>query len=136
VVPLLIPIERLRRARLAAYLMAAAIVVLSQIESVWAARIALAAVGFCGGVFVVPMNAALQHIGVKTIGSGGAVALQNFFQNLAMLASVGVYTLAASRGAPPVASVLVIGVLVAIATFGVSWHLPPDPVKPEPTAGA
>lgn len=126
VVPRLIPIERLRRARLAAYLMAVAIVVLSQIESVGAARIALAVVGFCGGVFVVPINAALQDIGLRTIGSGGAVALQNFFQNLAMLASVGVYTLAASRGAAPVASVLVIGVLVAIATFAVSWHLPPD----------
>jgi MFS transporter, LPLT family, lysophospholipid transporter len=136
VVPRLIPIERLRRARLAAYLMAVAIVVLSQIESVGGARIVLAAIGFCGGVFVVPINAALQDIGLKTIGSGGAVALQNFFQNLAMLASVGVYTLAASRGAAPVASVLAIGVLVAIATFAVSWHLPPDPAKSEPRVGS
>jgi MFS transporter, LPLT family, lysophospholipid transporter len=94
----------------------------------------LAVIGVCGGMFVVPVNAALQDIGQRTIGSGGAVALQNFFQNVAMLASVGLYTLAASQGAAPVASVLVVGVLVLIATFVVSWHLPPDPLR-LPAAG-
>jgi len=48
-------------------------------------------------------------------------------ENIAMLASVGLYTLASSRGASPVTSVVVVGVLVLIATFLVSWHLPPDP---------
>jgi LPLT family lysophospholipid transporter-like MFS transporter len=129
VVPRLIPIERLRRARLAAYFMAASILLFSQVESVLAARVMLAAIGFCGGLFVVPVNAALQDIGHKTIGSGGAVAVQNFFQNVAMLASVGLYTFAAARGASPVTSVIVVGVLVAIATFLVSWHLPPDPPR-------
>jgi LPLT family lysophospholipid transporter-like MFS transporter len=109
--------------------MAASILLFSQVESVLAARVMLAAIGFCGGLFVVPVNAALQDIGHKTIGSGGAVAVQNFFQNVAMLASVGLYTFAAARGASPVTSVIVVGVLVAIATFLVSWHLPPDPPR-------
>jgi LPLT family lysophospholipid transporter-like MFS transporter len=86
----------------------------------------LVAIGVCGGLFVVPVNAALQDIGHHTVGSGGAVALQNFFQNIAMLASVGLYTVATSRGASPVGSVVVVGVLVLMATFVVSWHLPPD----------
>ena len=128
-VPKLIPIERLRRARLAAYVMGVCILALGAVTSVIGARLALAAIGVCGGLFVVPVNAALQDIGHRTVGSGGAVALQSFFENFAMLASVGLYTLAASRGAAPVATVFVVGALVLIATGLVSWHLPPDPQR-------
>lgn len=125
-VPKLIPIERLRRARLAAYAMGLFILVLSQVEAVWPARLILVAIGTTGGLFMVPVNAALQEIGHKTIGSGGAVALQNFFENIAMLMTVGVYTVASASGATPVPSIVTVGVLVLIATFLVSWHLPPD----------
>jgi LPLT family lysophospholipid transporter-like MFS transporter len=130
-VPRLIPMERLRRARFAAYLMGVCILVFSQVNDLVAARVTLTAIGVCGGLFVVPVNAALQDIGHRTIGSGGAVALQNFFQNIAMLASVAFYTLAAARGASPVTSVVVVGVLVLVATFVVSWHLPPDTQRAE-----
>jgi len=126
-VPRLIPIERLRRARLAAYAMGLTILVLSQVDGIWPARAILVLVGITGGLFMVPINAALQEIGHQTIGSGGAVALQNFFENVAMLATVGIYTLAAANGAQPVASILTVGVFVLVATFLVSWHLPPDP---------
>lgn len=126
-VPRLIPIERLRRARLAAYAMGLFILALSQIEAVWPARAVLVLVGVTGGLFMVPVNAALQEIGHQTIGSGGAVALQNFFENVAMLTTVGLYTLATANGAPPVGSIITVGFLVLIATFLVSWHLPPDP---------
>lgn len=126
-VPRLIPIERLRRARLAAYAMGLFILALSQIEAVWPARAILVLVGVTGGLFMVPVNAALQEIGHQTIGSGGAVALQNFFENVAMLTTVGLYTFASANGAPPVASIITVGFLVLIATFLVSWHLPPDP---------
>lgn len=132
VVPKLIPIERLRRARLAAYAMGLCILVLSQADGLWSARLALIAIGICGGMFMVPMNAALQEIGHKSIGSGGAVALQNFFENLAMLLSVGLYAGATKFGAAPVASIVAVGTLVVIATFIVSWRLPPDPNKEIP----
>lgn len=128
-VPKLIPIERLRRARLAAYLMGLCILVFSQTGSFWTACVALVAIGLSGGLFMVPVNAALQEIGHKTIGSGGAVALQNFFENVAMLVSVGTYTFAATAGASPVTSIVVVGVLVLIATAIVSWRLPPDPAS-------
>lgn len=126
-VPRLIPIERLRRARLAAYAMGVFILVLSQIDTVWPARAVLVLVGVTGGLFMVPVNAALQEIGHQTIGSGGAVALQNFFENVAMLTTVGLYTAAAANGAPAVGSIVTVGVLVLVATVLVSWHLPPDP---------
>ena len=55
----------------------------------WPARAVLVAIGVCGGMFLVPINAALQDIGHRTIGSGRAVALQSFFENSAMLTGVG-----------------------------------------------
>ena len=127
VVPQLIPIEKLRRARLAAYAMGACIVAFSLVDTIWPARAVLVAIGLCGGMFMVPMNAALQEIGHKSIGSGGAVALQSFFENLAMLVAVGAYTGSVSLGAAPVPSIVAVGTLVLVATFLVSWHLPPDP---------
>jgi len=126
-VPRLIPIERLRRARLAAYAMGAAILLFSLVGSAWPARAVLVAIGICGGMFLVPINAALQNIGHRTIGSGRAVALQSFFENSAMLTSVAIYTAAVRYGAQPVKSIVVVGVLVLIATTLVSWRLPPDP---------
>jgi LPLT family lysophospholipid transporter-like MFS transporter len=124
----LIPIERLRRARLAAYAMGVSILIFSFVDSEWPARIVLVAIGVCGGMFLVPINAALQDIGHRSIGSGRAVAIQSFFENVAMLTAVGIYTAAVGAGARVVPSIVVVGVLVLIAAFLVSWHLPPDPV--------
>lgn len=127
IVPRLIPIGRLRRARLAAYAMGVCILVFSLVDSDWSARPVLVAIGVCGGMFLVPINAALQSIGYRTIGSGRAVALQSFFENSAMLTSVALYTAAVGAGAQPVRSIVVVGVLVLIATTIVSWRLPSDP---------
>jgi LPLT family lysophospholipid transporter-like MFS transporter len=44
-----------------------------------------------------------------------------------MLTGVGIYTAALGAGARPVPAIIVVGVLVLIAAFLVSWHLPPDP---------
>jgi LPLT family lysophospholipid transporter-like MFS transporter len=125
-VPRIIPMAYLRRARMAAYLMGAVIVLLSTVDSIMTTRIALFLAGVCGGLFVVPINAALQEIGHKTIGSGGAVAIQNFFENLAMLLASGVYAIVAGAGVDPVATMIWLGILVMIATVIVSWHLPRD----------
>jgi LPLT family lysophospholipid transporter-like MFS transporter len=121
-----IPLAYLRRARLAAFAMGAVIVLLSFVDSLWIARFVLFLSGVAGGLFVVPINAALQEIGHKSIGSGGAVGIQNFFENLAMLVGSGLYAWAAGVGAAPVATMFTLGILVIVATIIVSWHLPPD----------
>ena len=128
IVPRLIPLAHLRRARLAAYAMGVSILLFSLMSDAWSARAVLVAIGVCGGMFLVPINAALQDIGHRTVGSGRAIALQSFFENSAMLTSVGFYTASVRLGGQPVASIVVVGVLVLIATTLVSWHLPPDPV--------
>lgn len=123
-VPGLIPLEHLRRARIPAYLMGLMIIGLGLTDSIWPARCTLLLIGTMGGMFIVPVNAALQEQGQQSIGSGSAVALQGFFQNLAMLAAVGGYTYASSQQADPVLVMLTLGLLVFIATFLVSLHLP------------
>jgi LPLT family lysophospholipid transporter-like MFS transporter len=125
-VPRLIPMAYLRRARLAAYAMGFVIILLATLDSVWTARAALLLAGVCGGLFVVPINAALQEIGHRTIGSGGAVAIQNFFENLAMLVASGIYSLVAGLGVDPVVTMGWLGTLVVGATLLVSLHLPRD----------
>jgi len=129
IVPGLIPLEHLRRARIPACLMGLLIIVLSLTDSIWPARITLFFIGMMGGMFIVPVNAALQEQGQQSIGSGRAVALQNFFQNLAMLVAVGSYTYAASKNVDPVIAILSLGILVFIATFLVSFHLPDNQSK-------
>jgi LPLT family lysophospholipid transporter-like MFS transporter len=123
-VPRLIPLEHLRRVRIPAYLMALFIFELSLTDSLWPARFALLFIGITGGMFIVPINAALQELGQQSIGSGSAVALQGFFQNLSMLAAVGGYTYAASQNADPVNSMLTLGSLFFMSTFLVSLRLP------------
>lgn len=122
-VPQLIPLEKLRRARIPAYLMAIFIIGLGLADSIWPARIALLFIGMMGGMFIVPVNAILQELGKESIGSGRAVALQGFFNNIAMLAGVGCYTFAASKHNDPVVSMMVLGFLVVIGTFLVSLGL-------------
>lgn len=124
--PRLIPMPRLRRARLAAYAMGILIALLATQTELWGARLMLFLAGLAGGLFVVPINAALQDIGHRSTGSGGAVAIQNFFENLTMLAGSGLYALAAGAGADPVLSLLVLAAAVMLATTLVSWRLPPD----------
>lgn len=121
-----IPLAFLRRARLAAYGMGVVVLLLSLVDNVWLARAALFAAGIAGGMFVVPINAALQEIGHKSIGAGGAVAVQNFFENLAMLIASGLYSVAAGMGVLPVPAIIALGAFVLIATFIISWHLPKD----------
>ena len=123
-VPRIIPLEHLRRVRFPAALMAVFIVVLGFADSLWLSRIILFIIGIAGGMFIVPINAALQELGHKSIGSGGAVALQNFFQNAAMLIAVGIYTYAAAHNTSPVTAMLVLGGCLFIATFLISMHLP------------
>lgn len=50
-----------------------------------AAVVMLVLVGACGGFFVVPMNALLQHRGHVLMGAGHSIAVQNFNENLSIL---------------------------------------------------
>ncbi|MEX0959026.1 MAG: lysophospholipid transporter LplT [Burkholderiales bacterium] len=60
----------------------------------WRVAVAfLTVIGAMGGYFVVPMNALLQHRGHLLMGAGHSIAVQNFNENLSILALLGVYAL-------------------------------------------
>ena len=127
--PRLVPLEHLRRTRFAAYCMGLLIIGLSFTAGVWPARGVLFFIGAAGGLMIVPINAALQEIGKQSIGSGGAVAMQNFFQNAAMLVSVGLYTWAAAQNVGPVLALLTLGALLIAVTILLILGLPESATK-------
>lgn len=57
------------------------------------AVIMLFIIGVLSGYFVVPLNALLQHRGHLLIGAGHSIAVQNFNENLGILAMTGMYAI-------------------------------------------
>lgn len=131
VVPRLIPLNRIRRARFAAYLMGILFVLMGYVTETSYAEILLLGIGIFGGMIVVPLNASVQEIGHQSIGSGRAVAAQNFFQNSAILLGMGLYSASAAEGVSAVQTILFLGGLVLVSTFTLSRYLP-KPQNPEP----
>ena len=128
-VPRLIPLDRVRRTRYSAYLMGALFLLMGFIDDLWTAKLILLAIGICGGIFVVPLNAAIQEIGHVSVGSGSAVAVQNFFQNSAILISMGLYSVAAANGVSSIPTILALGGLVCVMTLIVALRLPKVPAQ-------
>ena len=56
--------------------------------------------GALSGFFIVPMNAILQHRGATLLSAGHSIAVQNFNQNLAVLAMLGAYALLLTAKVP------------------------------------
>ncbi len=63
------------------------------VHDLWIAVPLLVFIGALSGFFVVPMNALLQHRGHILMGAGHSIAVQNFNENLSILAMTGLYAL-------------------------------------------
>lgn len=79
------------------------------------AIILLILIGGAGGFYVVPLNALLQERGHETVGSGNAVAVQNFFENSTMLILIGVYIMLERSGMPVVHAATIFGGIIFTA---------------------
>ena len=66
--------------------------VIAVVSTVWLAVPLLLAVGFAGGMLLVPMNALLQHRGMQVLSTGRSIAVQGFNENLSVLVMLAVYT--------------------------------------------
>jgi LPLT family lysophospholipid transporter-like MFS transporter len=71
------------------------------------------AIGACAGFFVVPMNALLQHRGHVLMGAGHSIAVQNFNENIGILAMVGIYSLMLSAGLDIHTAIVLFGLFVS-----------------------
>lgn len=124
--PKLIPMHNLKRTRLAAYGLGLSVLALMMVDDLNAARGLLFIAGICGGLFVVPINALLQDIGHKTVGSGHAVAVQHFFENIAMLLATGLYTWAVAAQIESTTSMMFLGIFILITTSIIAYKLPKE----------
>ena len=67
------------------------VLVMNFVHHIWLAVPLLILIGALSGFFVVPMNALLQHRGHILMGAGHSIAVQNFNENLSILAMTGIY---------------------------------------------
>ena len=88
-----VKLERAVRVLPVGILMGAIVLTMVLITDWRAALVLLTVIGVAGGFFVVPMNALLQHRGHLIMGAGHSIAVQNFNENLSILALLGVYAL-------------------------------------------
>jgi LPLT family lysophospholipid transporter-like MFS transporter len=113
-----ISLAKVNRALIGGLLLGPVILALASVHDLTLAAALMVAIGICGGLFVVPLNALLQERGHETIGAGNALAVQNFAENIAMLSFVGAYSWAAAAGIP-IATIVVGFGLVLLAIIGV-----------------
>ncbi len=85
------------------------------------AMVLLIAAGAMGGFFVVPMNALLQHRGHLLMGAGHSIAVQNFNENLSILAMLGFYALMLKAELPLWLVIVLFGLFVA-CTMTLIWR--------------
>jgi len=115
-----VSLKTVNRALLGGLLIGPLVILLSSATDRATAMLLLAAVGVCGGFFVVPLNALLQDRGHASIGAGRALAVQNFCENLCMLSFVAAYATAAKAGAPVVTTVAGFGAAVLSGTLAIA----------------
>lgn len=108
----LVRLETVNRALLGGLLLGPLVILFAQQTALLPAALLLAAIGAAGGYFVVPLNALLQERGHLSIGAGRALAVQNLWENLAMLGFVGAYALL--EGLPVVKVAMGFGVVVLL----------------------
>ena len=70
-------------------------------------------IGAMAGFFVVPMNALLQHRGHNIMGAGRSIAVQNFNENISILAMIAIYSALLEAGLSITAVVVLFGLFVA-----------------------
>ena len=93
-----------------------ALCAMALVRSVPVAAAMLLAIGLLAGVFVVPMNAVLQHRGHRLMRPGQSIAVQNFNENVAILALTGSYAVALHVRLGLDTVLLMLGVLIVFVT--------------------
>ena len=83
----------------------------------------LITIGWMSGYFVVPMNALLQHRGHVLLSAGHSIAVQNFNENLSVLAMLCLYALLIWLDVPISIVILLFGSFVCLIMILIMrWH--------------
>jgi LPLT family lysophospholipid transporter-like MFS transporter len=83
----------------------------------------LMTIGWMSGYFVVPMNALLQHRGHVLLSAGHSIAVQNFNENLSVLAMLCLYSLLIWLDIPVSFVIVLFGSFVCLLMiYIIRWH--------------
>jgi MFS transporter, LPLT family, lysophospholipid transporter len=110
-----IRLKQVRRALPAGILIGVGVCLLPLAKTLTLAFSVMALVGICSGFFVVPLDALLQREGEDGVGAGAAIAIQNMFENLSMLALVSGYTAAVFLKTPVNDIAIGVGIFIALS---------------------
>jgi MFS transporter, LPLT family, lysophospholipid transporter len=110
-----VKLKAAHRAVYAGILLGVGVSLLPLVSTLTAAYALMACVGACAGFLVVPLDALLQQRGNEQGGVGSAIAIQNLFENLCMLALMSAYTAMTYARVPINDIALIIGLLVALS---------------------
>jgi MFS transporter, LPLT family, lysophospholipid transporter len=108
-------LQHVTRALPAGVLIGVGVCLLPLVSTLPLAFAVMAFVGMCSGFFVVPLDALLQREGGGGVGAGSAIAIQNMFENLSMLALVGGYSAAVFFKAPVNDIAVGVGAFIALS---------------------
>jgi MFS transporter, LPLT family, lysophospholipid transporter len=108
-------LQHVRRALPAGILIGFGVCLLPLVTTQPLAFAVMAFVGICSGFFVVPLDALLQKEGNGGVGAGAAIAIQNMFENLSMLALVSGYSAAVFLDTPVNAIAIGVGGFIALS---------------------
>jgi LPLT family lysophospholipid transporter-like MFS transporter len=110
----LIPVGKLHNAYLFGILMVAAIWSAVSLPQIVFTIVMLLALGFFGGLFLIPLNTILQEVGKDVVGSGKTIAIQNFVENALTVIGLLIYTLMAANHVDVRLSIIVVGLLLLL----------------------
>jgi len=110
-------IFRARRQMAWAMVLACLMPALALTQSLWMAVPMLLVAGWAGGMLLVPMNALLQHRGLKIMPPGRSIAVQGFNENLSVLVMLGFYSLLLAWEWPLLAMMLCLSLPLWMAVF-------------------
>lgn len=100
------------------------VLIMNFVDSMTLAVPLLILIGGLSGFFVVPMNALLQHRGHILMGAGHSIAVQNFNENISVLAMTGLYYLMIKMELSIYLVVTLFGVFVSASMYLIrSRHL-------------
>lgn len=111
-------LETVNRALPAGVLIGLLIIGFAFVQDIYSAIALLIITGACGGFYVVPLNALLQERGHESVGSGHAIAIQNFSENFLMLLMIGLYTLLQRQAMSVTNITMAVGFVVLVS---ISW---------------
>ncbi|HYF59777.1 MAG TPA: lysophospholipid transporter LplT [Burkholderiaceae bacterium] len=99
--------------------MGALVPMMTLVHGVGVAYPTLVLIGALAGYFVVPMNALLQHRGHVLMSAGHSIAVQNFNENLMILAMLGLYAMLIRADVHINTVIVMFGGFVALTMLGV-----------------